>query len=277
MQSVIVGTAYFAGCQGRIFRQSWLPTSDVRGTVLLLHGYGEHLGLYDPLARRLVADGHAVHAMDAVGHGRSDGERAVIASFDYYVEDARRLADLALRQRPGTPLAVIGHSHGAVAALVLAQRHPQLAQTLILSGAPVRPLDWLETALVSGVAETEPGEPTDFLSTQPDYVHALLHDPLVWPGGFRRESMLAAPAIWGEIDAGLAEGRPDLPVLFVHGGADQVVPVGLIEPVVARLPKARLRVFPDDLHDVLNEHDRNSVYEVVAAFLATTLVRHRVA
>ena len=43
----------------------------------LLHGYAEHLGLYDTLTRRLVADGHAVHAMDAGGHGRSDGERAV--------------------------------------------------------------------------------------------------------------------------------------------------------------------------------------------------------
>jgi serine aminopeptidase S33 family len=56
--------------------------------------HGEHLGLYDALARRLVADGHAVHAMDAVGHGRGDGERAVIASWDYYVDDALGLVGL---------------------------------------------------------------------------------------------------------------------------------------------------------------------------------------
>jgi len=267
---------YLFGCQGRIHHHSWLPVGDVRGLVLLLHGYGEHLGLYEPLAQRLVADGHAVYALDAVGHGRSDGERAVIASFDYFVEDARRLAELARRQHPEVLLTVVGHSHGAVTALLLAQRHPQLAHALVLSGAPIRPLPWIQDTLASGVAETEAGDPTEFLSTQPDYVHALLHDPLVWAGGFRRETLLACPPVWIEIEAGLTAGKPDLLTLFVHGGADPVVPVELIEPVVARLPQAQLHVFPDDLHDVLNEHDRDAVHEVVAAFLASAVLREPV-
>ena len=79
----------FIGSRGRIFHDSWQPDGAVRGAVVLLHGYGEHLGLYDALARRLVADGLAVHAMDAVGHGRSDGERAVIASWGEFADDAR--------------------------------------------------------------------------------------------------------------------------------------------------------------------------------------------
>ena len=62
-----------------------MPDRDARSVVVFLHGYAEHLGLYDTLTRRLVADGHAVHAMDAGGHGRSDGEGAVIASWDHYV------------------------------------------------------------------------------------------------------------------------------------------------------------------------------------------------
>ncbi|HXV92189.1 MAG TPA: alpha/beta hydrolase, partial [Pseudonocardia sp.] len=89
---------YFTGSRGRVFHDRWLPageagSAEVRSAVVLLHGYGEHLGLYDTFARRLTADGHAVHAMDCVGHGRSDGERAVIASWDHYVDDARVLAD----------------------------------------------------------------------------------------------------------------------------------------------------------------------------------------
>ena len=71
----------FFGSRGRIFHDSWQPDGAARGAVVLLHGYGEHLGLYDALARRFVADGLTVHAMDAVGHGRSDGERAVIPSW----------------------------------------------------------------------------------------------------------------------------------------------------------------------------------------------------
>jgi alpha-beta hydrolase superfamily lysophospholipase len=37
--------------------------------------------------------------------------------------------------------------------------------------------------------------------------------------------------------------------------------------VAARLPRATIRVFPNDLHDVLNEHDRDTVHDAVLAFL----------
>jgi acylglycerol lipase len=258
---------YFIGSQGRIFHDRWLPDGDVRGAVVLLHGYGEHLGLYAPLARRLTADGHAVHAMDAVGHGRSDGERGVIASWDYYVEDAHRLAALAQAQHPGVPVIVMGHSGGSAAAYLLALRHPHLASALVLSAGPLRPLPWVHEMLAAGEAETEDLNPTALLSTHPDYVHALLHDPLTYRGGFRRESLLAITDIWPEIAAGLAAGRPDIPVLLVHGEADPVVPLADSRHIAAALPNATLVTFPGDLHDVLNEHDRDTVHNTIAAFL----------
>ena len=37
--------------------------------------------------------------------------------------------------------------------------------------------------------------------------------------------------------------------------------------VAAALPRAELAVFPGDLHDVLNEHDRDDVHDVVVRFL----------
>jgi alpha-beta hydrolase superfamily lysophospholipase len=267
----------FLGSRGRVFHDRWLPDGPARTTVVLIHGYGEHLGLYDTLARRLTADGHAVHAFDAVGHGRSDGARAVIESWDHLVDDAQHLATLAREQHPGTPTMVIGHSGGAVAAILLALRCPELADALVLSGGPVRPLEWVDAELALGRAETESGEPPEFLSTHPDYVHALLHDPLTWKGGFRREMLLALRATWPEIEAGLTEGRPDVPVLLVHGEADPIVPVADTHAVASRLPQATVRTFPGDLHDVLNEHDRDVVHDVVAAFLGTAVAPRAVA
>ena len=106
----------FIGSRGRIHHEVRLPDGgDVERVVVLLHGYGEHLGLYDALARRLAADGGAVHAMDAVGHGRSDGERAVL-DWDVYVDDARQLVDLVRDRHPGRPVVVVGHSAGGLAA-----------------------------------------------------------------------------------------------------------------------------------------------------------------
>jgi len=259
--------SFFLGCRGRIYHHRWLPDGDVHTAVVLLHGYGEHLGLYDALARRLVADGHAVYAMDAVGHGRSDGERAVIGSWDYYVDDARHLATLAREQHPASPLVVIGHSGGSVAAMLLALRSPHLAQALVLSGAPLLPQDWIAAELALGRAETDVGDPTEWMSTHPEYVHALLHDPLTWKGGFRRETLLAIVETWPEIGTGLADGHPDVPILLVHGEADPIVPVDDAQQVAGQLTQATLHTFPGDLHDVLNEHDRDRVHDVVATFV----------
>jgi pimeloyl-ACP methyl ester carboxylesterase len=76
------------------------------------------------------------------------------------------------------------------------------------------------------------------------------------------------------VTAGLEDGRPDVPVLLVHGGSDPVVPLHVAEYVAERLPQARLVVFPGDLHDVMNEHDRDAVHDAVADFLSTvTAVR----
>jgi acylglycerol lipase len=259
----------FTGSQGRIHHDVWLPDGDVHGVVVLLHGYGEHLGLYDPLARRLARDGIAVHAMDAVGHGRSDGERALIASWDYFVDDARVLVALAREQHPGRPLVLVGHSGGGAAAYLLALRSPGIAQAIVLSGAPLRPVPWAND-LGEG-DEPVDVDPSELFSTHPEYVHALLHDPLTWHGGFRPETVRALAATWPEIAAGQAAGGPDVPILFVHGEDDPVVPIEDARASVASLPQARLVSFPGDLHDVLNEHDREVVHETVAAFVTASM------
>jgi alpha-beta hydrolase superfamily lysophospholipase len=255
----------FIGSQGRIHHDVWLPDGDVHGVVVLLHGYGEHLGLYDALGRRLARNGFAVHAMDAVGHGRSDGERALIASWDHFVDDARQLVNLAGDRHPGRPVVIIGHSGGAAAAYLLALRSPGIAQALVLSAAPLRPLEWVDDD------EEVDVDPSEMFSTHPEYLHALLHDPLTWHGGFRPETVRALAMTWPEIAAGLAEGRPDVPVLFVHGEEDPVVPIDDARANVADLPQARLSAFPGDLHDVLNEHDRDVVHESVAEFVTASM------
>jgi pimeloyl-ACP methyl ester carboxylesterase len=64
-------------------------------------------------------------------------------------------------------------------------------------------------------------------------------------------------------------------VLLVHGEADPIVPVTDAYAVAQTLPQAALRVFPGDLHDVLNEHDRDAVHDVVATFLGTVVADRR--
>lgn len=263
--------SYFTGCRGQIHHREWLPDSTVRGAVVFLHGFGEHVGLYDALGRHLAAAGYAMHALDEIGHGRSDGPRAVIESWDDLVADAEVLVRLARRRHPGVPLTLMGHSHGSLAAILLAIRRPGLASALVLSGAAVRPLEWVAAELAGEVEELEELDPTTLLSRHPDYVHALTHDPLVFHGGFPRENLLGMTRAWPEVEAALQAGRPTFPVLLVHGENDPLVPLSVPREVAERLPDATLRVFPGDLHDVLNEHDRDRVHDVVTGWLAERL------
>ena len=263
---------FFIGSRGRIHHEAWLPDGGhVERVVVLLHGYGEHLGLYDALARRLTADGGAVHAMDALGHGRSDGERAVL-DWDVYVDDARQLTNLVRDRYPGRPVNLIGHSAGGLAGYLLAVRSPGIADALVLSGAPLRRQAWVEAEL-AGPQDPEASfaDPSEVLSTHPAYVHALLHDPLTWHGGFRRETLQAIVRVWPEAAAGLAAGLPEVPVLFVHGEDDPVVPVGDARASAAQLPRAHVVTFAGDLHDVLNESDRDAVHDAVAAFVTASV------
>jgi alpha-beta hydrolase superfamily lysophospholipase len=259
---------FFDGSRGRVHHEAWLPEGDVRAVVVLHHGdFGEHLGLYEPLGRRLAAGGVAVHALDAAGHGRSDGERDLMSSRDDQVDDLRTLVAIARARHPGRPLVLMGHSGGGVAALLLAQRSPDLAQALVVSDPPAAPVPMIEALLADGTREVEPPDPAEVFSTHPDYLEALRTDPLVHRGPVPRQTLEAVVRSWSAVAAGLAEGRPAVPTLVLHGEADPVVPVENSRDLVARLPRATLRTFPGDLHDVLNEHDREAVHDVVAAFV----------
>jgi acylglycerol lipase len=259
---------FFDGSRGRIHHDAWLPDGEVRAVVVLHHGdFGEHLGLYEPLGRRLAADGVAVHALDAAGHGRSDGERDLMPSRDDQVDDLSTLTAIARARHPDRPLVLMGHSGGGVAALLLAQRSPELAQALVVSAPPAQCLPWVEALMAQEAEDVEDPDPSAMFSTHPEYLDALRHDPLVHRGPVPRQTIEAVEAAWPAVAAGVAEGRPSIPTLFLHGESDPMVPVEHSRALVAQLPRATLRTFPGDLHDVLNEHDRDAVHDVVAAFV----------
>jgi len=52
------------------------------------------------------------------------------------------------------------------------------------------------------------------------------------------------------------------------GEEDPVVPLSVGHEVAGRLAKGTLTTFPGDLHDVLNEHDRDLVHRTVLDWLA---------
>ena len=58
--------------------------AEVKGTVFLLHGYYDHVGLFSHIIRFYLQQGYAVLAYDLPGHGLSSGKEATIADFAIY-------------------------------------------------------------------------------------------------------------------------------------------------------------------------------------------------
>ena len=91
----------------------WVPPTAPRGTVVLVHGLGEHAGRYTHVAAALNAAGWRVLACDQRGHGQSAGPRGGIAAPDSLLADLSRVLDSARAEQPG-PLVLLGHSLGGL-------------------------------------------------------------------------------------------------------------------------------------------------------------------
>jgi alpha-beta hydrolase superfamily lysophospholipase len=96
--------------------------ASVDAAVLLLHGYGEHLGRYGRWASAFAAHRMRLGGVDHRGMGLSGGRRAFVKDFSDYVNDASVAEARLMRDLPeNTPLFVYGHSMGGLVALMYAE------------------------------------------------------------------------------------------------------------------------------------------------------------
>lgn len=85
--------------------------SKLAPTVLLIHGYTDHVGLYNYLIGRLLKEGFNVLAYDLPGHGLSSGEPAAIGSFQDYQAVLKELLE-KVPQGLKANMSVVGQSTG---------------------------------------------------------------------------------------------------------------------------------------------------------------------
>ena len=255
----------FEGSEGTIFYRVWEPDGDPRRIVVLVHGYAEHGNRYAHVAAALAADGAAVYAEDHIGHGRSDGARALITDFGHVVDDLTTLVGLAEGDHPGLPVVMLGHSMGGLLSSRFAQRHPGRLAGLILCGAVVGDWTWAREVLEEPEMPPAPDEWSG-MSRDPQTVHDYSTDPLVYRGAYQRP-LLEAEVI--ALDGFMADvEKVTIPVLFLHGDEDPYVPYETSLAAAKAFPTYDLtvRVYPGARHEVLNETNKEEVIAEVADF-----------
>jgi alpha-beta hydrolase superfamily lysophospholipase len=264
---------WFDGADGlRLFERAWLPGTAPRGRIVLVHGYAEHTGRYEFVGETLASAGYAVHAFDLRGHGRSDGERALVRSFDAYLDDLDVFVDRARGSQAAEPIFLLGHSMGgAIVALYAVERRPEV-RGIVLSGPAVTSNAGVAAWLLRAVGRLLPRLPLMKLdaaavSRDPEVVRRYDSDPLVYRGRVKAGLVAAMLDAGRRISAGAGSLRS--PVLFMHGREDRLAPVATSETLAAAASSndKTLKVYDGLFHEIFNEPERDSVLGDAIAWL----------
>lgn len=257
----------FEGTSGTIHYERWGAPAAAQRIVLVVHGYAEYAARYAHLAERLSADGAVVYGQDHVGHGRSEGERALIEDFGDVVADLRTLFEIAVAEHPNVPVVMIGHSMGGLLTSRFAQQHAGDLAGIALLGAVIGDWYWARDAL----AEPElPPATTDFsgMSRDADEVAAYASDPLIYRGRYKRPLLEAEMVALDEFQANV--DALTMPVLFCHGDDDPFVDYRTSLAAVESMPSSdkTIRIYEGARHELVNEINRDEVIDDIASFVA---------
>ncbi len=235
-----------------LLTRAWPVAGTPWGSILVVHGLGEHSGRHDATAGRFGAAGLAATSYDHRGFGASGGRRAYVDRWEDYLDDiedrfrASRVARL--------PAAIYGHSLGGllVADYLLSGR--LLPDVAVLSAPALGGGSALMRALATVLARVAPtfalANPWDpaRIARSPAPPVVTDPDPLAVPRTTARLGRLLFDAM-GRVRVRLEAGNGfPLPTLVVHGGADTLVPTASTA-FLERYPTTERRVYSDVRHE----------------------------
>lgn len=296
---------YESQCGGRLHGCRWTPEGKPKAVVQIIHGIAEYVERYDHFANYLTAQGYLVVAEDHMGHGKSISEQApqgcFIGGWNGAVADTYRLLTDTRGEFPDIPYVLFGHSMGSFMARTILAKYPdsgiagavicgtgwqsgavlkagQLACRLMAKkNGPNRPSAFLQSMAFGSYNKKveHPRTPSDWLSRDKAVVDAYEADPLC---GFAPSAGLMGAMMEGigyiQEEQNLLKMQKELPVFFIAGGDDPVGPYG--EGVIrtadafrkAGMEKVDVRIYPLCRHEILNEINKEEVYEDVTRWIA---------
>lgn len=293
----------------KLYSVKYLPDGEPKAIVQIVHGMSEYMGRYEDFAKFLTQEGYLVTGEDHLGHGLSVPQGDTFGYFctmdpaTVLVRDVHRLKKTVQGQYPGVPYVILGHSMGSYILRNYLCRYGTGIQAAIIMGTGTekkssldfvrflakmirtiygekhlsRTLDKLVMGSYNKKIEA-PRTDSDWLSRDEEVVNKYRIDPLCgFPftvNGYEALFELLNRLFKQE---NLAKLPAQLPTLMVSGGQD---PVGAYGEGVqkayesmknAGMQKVELKMYPEDRHEILNELDRQQVYDDILKWLETAL------
>ena len=278
----------------------WKPDKEVKAVLQICHGMVEYIERYDEFAQFLCDKGYYVVGNDHLGHGKSVQAKSEYGFFNEKYGNVCVLGDIhTLRQRtakkyPDVPYFMLGHSMGSsllrqyiemygngLAGVVLMGAVEDHSKAALLFGKRLCRImaafrGWhYRSKLVDDLAiggynkKFKPARTqADWITSDYERLEKYATDPLCT---FRFTVNAYYNMFLGMINMQRKESvymiPKGLPVLFVSGAEDPVGGFGkgvrkIYEKYrAAGIQDVALRLYTGDRHEILNETDRQQVYE----------------
>ncbi len=298
---------YYASSDGtnQIHAIEWIPEGNVKAVLQMCHGMAEYIDRYHEFATFLAEQGYYVVGHDHLGHGKSVTDLEKLGYFhetrgnEYVVADIHQLRVMSAQKYPEVPYFIMGHSMGSFLVRQYMGLYGEGLAGAIIMGTGDQPdiiLDagkmickvigtlrgWeYRSKLVDGMAaggydkyfKGETGT-SGWLSRNPENGEKYKADPLC---GYMFTVNGYYHMFSGMKKMNLQEKSGkipvELPVFFVAGAED---PVGNFGKSVTHVYKryqdsgmqdVALKLYENDRHEVLNEYDKQQVYNDILLWL----------
>jgi acylglycerol lipase len=263
----------------QLYWRGWLPAAPPTAIVAVHHGICEHGERYPNAVRVLVDAGYGVYALDARGHGRSEGRPASYDRFAQLVADLDSFLVQVVRPASQLPTYLLGYSLGGAVAVAHAISHQdELAGAIVIGsalglGSGVSRVQYRLAAVLSAVAPRCPLirlRPAE-MTSDAEVVRSYEADPLIHHG--RLDARFLGEMAKAIRSLPLDFHRLRLPLLLIHGADDVIASPegsrGLHE--AASSADNTLILYPNRRHDVLNEPGHEQVMADIVAWLRARL------
>jgi alpha-beta hydrolase superfamily lysophospholipase len=268
--SLIAGT--FKTEDGRrIFFRRWIPDCQSKGTIVIVHGLGEHSGRYVHVGDFFVRAGFAAFAFDLRGHGSSEGAPVFIKSYQEYLDDLE--SAITYLERPER-LILFGHSLGGQIVLARAQSEENPATGYIAASPWLNlsrpPSIWLE-GIASMLNLVLPAQrfPTGIQPGETSRDQALLDSFPDLDKGHRFITVRTYFEISKMSRQLMAHPSVNAPVLLTHGETDTVTSIEATRAYFEKLiaPSKAFISYPDGRHELHNDLVRETVLNNYLAWI----------
>ena len=294
---------FFTTADGKTLRYGRFAATGrpLKGTVIIIQGRNECIEKYFETVRDITARGLGVATFDLRGQGASDRlisdpQRGYVDSFDEYVSDLERFFEEVVLADCRAPYYIVGHSTGALIAILAAPKMINRVQRMILCvpllGLKGLPFSNRTVRIASAILYNlglgsvyisggpRPKEPvpyaTNVLTTDLGRYMRNIQIYQEWP----RLALGGPTAAWIHAACVAADTVQDpdfmakiqIPMLFIAASSDDVVSTEAIEEYAKHLRVGSLLTLDGARHEVWQEADifREQLLAAFDAFIPGT-------